>query len=221
MGLSLLVHGGVVSAVYALRHEATATQVRFNHERALEMEIVSEPVPEVASRPTPPVIRTAEIPKTLPPTALPLPTIKPSALVNAETLPTTFQQPVESIPSTPAPVEQPETRIAVPPVQMPSVSLPAKKMDAGVPANYLINPKPAYPLEARRRREEGLVVLSVQVDRDGFPSRIQVVQSSKFERLDAAAVEAVSQWRFTPARIGSLAVSSQIEVPIRFRLAGS
>jgi protein TonB len=42
--------------------------------------------------------------------------------------------------------------------------------------------------------------------------------SSGFPRLDEAALQAARSWEFEPARVGSLAVKSDIEVPVRFKL---
>ncbi len=84
--------------------------------------------------------------------------------------------------------------------------------------NYLKNPAPRYPEPARRRGEEGLALLSVQVDKEGLVKDLSVSQSSGFGALDEAAVKAVQRWRFKPAHWGGLAVDSRVEVPIRFRL---
>lgn len=86
------------------------------------------------------------------------------------------------------------------------------------PADYLSNPKPNYPHQARLRRQEGLVVLSVRVTADGVPVEVRVKRSSNFELLDESALRAVRHWRFTPARKGNRATASQIEVPIRFAM---
>ena len=83
---------------------------------------------------------------------------------------------------------------------------------------YLTNPKPSYPPEARRRRQQGLVVLNVFITNEGRPQRVEVVQSSGCALLDEAALTAIKQWHFTPARVGNMAVSSQVEVPVRFKL---
>jgi len=91
----------------------------------------------------------------------------------------------------------------------------------GVPAAYKFNPKPKYPAAARRRKEEGLVVLGVELSRAGVPERIQVLQSSTFQALDEAAVKALRDWRFAPARRGGVAVTSQLEVPVRFKLSSA
>ncbi|MBP9855370.1 MAG: energy transducer TonB [Candidatus Omnitrophica bacterium] len=84
--------------------------------------------------------------------------------------------------------------------------------------NYLQNPAPVYPSKARRLGQEGLVVLSVDVDRQGNPFRVKVKLSSDYSLLDKSALKAVRRWKFSPARIGILAVDSNVEVPIRFRL---
>jgi protein TonB len=83
---------------------------------------------------------------------------------------------------------------------------------------YKRSPQPAYPLEARRRRQQGTVLLAVQVDATGRPESVAVATSSGFAALDAAAVAAVKGWEFEPARRDGEAVDSRVEVPIRFEL---
>ncbi len=85
-------------------------------------------------------------------------------------------------------------------------------------AAYLSNPRPPYPLAARRRGLEGRVVLKVEVLEDGSCGRLSVSRSSGHELLDQAALEAVKQWRFVPAHRGGAAVVAWVEVPIVFRL---
>ena len=80
------------------------------------------------------------------------------------------------------------------------------------------NEPPDYPIEARRAREEGLVVVHAQVAADGSVSAVEVLTSSGHERLDAAALAAVAGWHFEPARRGGAAVAQAVDVPIRFRL---
>lgn len=84
--------------------------------------------------------------------------------------------------------------------------------------NYLKNPEPIYPLMARRHNQQGLVLLTVMVTAKGGVSHVELKQSSGFPVLDEAALQAVRRWEFEPARIGSLGVESQIEVPVRFIL---
>ena len=83
---------------------------------------------------------------------------------------------------------------------------------------YLRNPAPNYPLDSRRRGEEGLVLLSADVDASGRASQVGIKKSSGYSLLDASALDAVRRWKFEPAKIGSLRVASQVEIPVRFKL---
>jgi protein TonB len=80
------------------------------------------------------------------------------------------------------------------------------------------NAPPRYPAAARRRGQEGLVVLLVQVDADGGVASVSVATSSGHALLDRAAREAVESWRFEPGRRDGRAEARPLEVPIRFRL---
>jgi protein TonB len=77
---------------------------------------------------------------------------------------------------------------------------------------------PRYPELARRRGEQGRVMLRVSVSADGKPIEVGVAQSSGHETLDQAAVTAVKQWRFVPASQGGRPVAAVAEVPVTFRL---
>ncbi|MEI2422112.1 energy transducer TonB, partial [Arthrospira platensis SPKY2] len=90
--------------------------------------------------------------------------------------------------------------------------------EARFDADYLRNPAPHYPPVSRRRGEQGEVRLQVWVGADGSAERVTVHLSSGFSRLDQAAVRAVSEWRFVPARQGGRAVPAQVIVPVVFRL---
>lgn len=93
------------------------------------------------------------------------------------------------------------------------------------PARYvgpgLANPGPQYPRSARRRGDEGTVVVRVAVSASGVPDTVQLLSSSGFQSLDSAAVEAVRGWRFIPARRGDVAVPAMLDVPIAFRLTNN
>ena len=84
--------------------------------------------------------------------------------------------------------------------------------------NYFQNPSPEYPELAKQMRQEGLVMLAVDVNKEGVPMKVVIKQSSGFRLLDQAAVKAVSHWKFQPGRIGDLPVESSVTVPIKFRL---
>ena len=80
------------------------------------------------------------------------------------------------------------------------------------------NPAPAYPYEAIRQGQEGLVALDVSVDRNGYPVRVQIRRSSGFPLLDQSALQTVQRWRFDPAIVGFLPVEAKVRVPVRFVL---
>ena len=85
---------------------------------------------------------------------------------------------------------------------------------------YAANPRPEYPVIARRMGMEGVVLLSVLVRSDGGVGDIDVQKSSGFSALDDAALRTVrSRWRFVPARKAGEAVDARVTVPIRFQLA--
>lgn len=82
----------------------------------------------------------------------------------------------------------------------------------------LKNRAPEYPARARSLGQEGRVLLSVHVDSTGQPTRVEIQESSGHPLLDEAALAAVRQWEFRPARSGFVPVESTVEVPIRFKL---
>ena len=84
--------------------------------------------------------------------------------------------------------------------------------------DYYQNPSPEYPELAKQMRQEGLVMLAVDVDREGIPIQVEIKKSSGFRLLDQAALKAVRHWKFQPGRIGVFPVESEVRVPVRFRL---
>jgi protein TonB len=79
--------------------------------------------------------------------------------------------------------------------------------------------EPPYPAFAALRVKEGLVLLRVVVSAAGRSKRVKLKQSSGFPLLDQAALEAVKDWEFDPARIGAVPVESVIEGLVRFPLS--
>ncbi len=87
--------------------------------------------------------------------------------------------------------------------------------------DYLKNPAPVYPDVARRRGYEGTVFLTVRVDKEGYPIKVEVEKSSGHSSLDESALKAVKEWRFRAAMLGSVPVESSVRVPVRFDLVSS
>jgi len=84
--------------------------------------------------------------------------------------------------------------------------------------DYLNNPPPLYPREARLAEDEGVVTLLVSLNSEGAVANVQLSKSSHSRSLDAAAITAVEKWRFKPAKFAGVPIASQVVVPIRFRL---
>lgn len=80
------------------------------------------------------------------------------------------------------------------------------------------NPAPGYPYYARRRGQEGRVILRVRVSAAGAAERVSVRNSSGYPLLDEAAIEAVRAWRFEPASRRGTPISGLVDVPVFFRL---
>lgn len=102
---------------------------------------------------------------------------------------------------------------------------PETKQQTGMPlveARYdvseLKNPRPTYPLVARKRGYQGRVVLRVYVTTAGKCGEVKLVKTSGYKALDNAALAAVREWRFMPAHQGGEIKASWVEIPINFRL---
>jgi periplasmic protein TonB len=130
----------------------------------------------------------------------------------------------------PAPIEQkPEVPITVGASKPtpPAVPGPANvdsraetHMDVAPTAlAYATRTRVDYPIEARRRREQGTVVLRVLVGVDGVPQIVEIESSSGSSRLDTAARNAVRNWSFRPGTRDGVAQSAWARIPIAFDLS--
>lgn len=98
--------------------------------------------------------------------------------------------PAQEPPPTP-PVSPSEFTAPPPPVPPPA---PSRKADPAV----LRKVDPVYTEAARRAGIEGVVSLRVRVTPAGIPENIEILQGLE-PGLDQRAVEALAQWRFSPA----------------------
>lgn len=79
---------------------------------------------------------------------------------------------------------------------------------------------PRYPIECRRKREQGTVLLSLVVGVDGGVQTISIARSSGFASLDDAARDAVRKWRWEPTVRNGQPVMVRGVVEIPFVLQG-
>jgi protein TonB len=147
-----------------------------------------------------------------------LETVKLAIVPQAPPPPIVLAPPMQTPPLAPAPVfaapAPPEPAPPAPPAA-PSV---VQAGDLG--AQMLSGRPPRYPVDSRRRHEQGTVVLALTLGIDGRVSAISIARSSGHPRLDNAARDAVRQWRWSPVMRAGVAVIVKGVVEIPFVLQG-
>ncbi|HUR56247.1 MAG TPA: TonB family protein [Opitutaceae bacterium] len=78
--------------------------------------------------------------------------------------------------------------------------------------------RPRYPAEMRQAGVTGEAVVDFIVDTNGDVQNAFAARSSRRE-FEAAAIEAVSKWKFKPGRVASRDVNTHMQVPIVFTLS--
>jgi TonB family protein len=71
---------------------------------------------------------------------------------------------------------------------------------------------------SERAREQGYVVVGVYIDELGHVSKVEVVESSGFRRLDQSVVDALRQWTFAPPGSGSQPTRARTTIAWGFHL---
>jgi protein TonB len=89
-------------------------------------------------------------------------------------------------------------------------------MDYDQPPRILKQTRPVYPQEAFIKKIEGVVTLEILIGVDGKVGRARVVRSIPL--LDAAAIQTVRQWVFSPAIKNGRPVATTAEAPVSFRI---
>lgn len=76
---------------------------------------------------------------------------------------------------------------------------------------------PVYPFKMKRARISGEVILQFMVDSTGTVRDVEVVRSTHRD-FEAPAMDAVGEWRFTPAQKDGKPANCRLQVPITFTL---
>jgi protein TonB len=108
-------------------------------------------------------------------------------------------------------VKIPETRSGLGGIEVFDIS----KLDQQPVAKF--QARPQFPFEMRRAGISGEVLVDFIVDTDGAVRNAFAAHSSQRE-FEAAAVQAVSKWKFRPGRKNGHAVFTHMQVPIVFTL---
>ena len=200
--------------------------------------VVVDSAPVRLPEPTPkPVAKTTETPgKPVVQSSIPAPSSSP----------TPSPTPIEPTPSpkTTAPIPAPSSPVAqapvpsLPPLEslavksvVPEVSPPAPKPATEVIPGSIVDLSkvdappiaesralPVYPRLALRMRREGRVTLRVLVDENGFVADVAPTDASAGAEFEGAAMDAVRQWRYRPARKEGIPVKVWLTEVVAFKL---
>ncbi|AUW60451.1 energy transducer TonB [Sphingobium sp. SCG-1] len=191
----VLIHAFLIGALMQMRHNY------IRHQEA-RMEVVNLMPPAA-----PPPAEKIPPPPSPPQVVAPPPVVQtPAPLVQVMTTPDAVPVP-SVIAAAPTPAFS-----SSPPVVSPGPSA----VQLGDLATRMLSGKPPrYPVESRKLREQGTVVLALTLDVDGCVAKVAIAQSSGFSRLDNAARDAVKRWRWEPTIRGGQPVSVKgiVEIP--------
>ena len=201
--LIILVHAVAIYALLQMRQHAQRVQ-----ETRLSVVNLTPPPPPPAAETPPP-----------PPSAPQV--VAPPPLVHVPVPPAPIATAVE-----PTPVRAPAITVIgpAPTVSSPPAPTAPSTVQGGDLAAQMVSGKPPrYPIESRRKREQGTVLLSLTLSTDGTVESVAIAQSSGFSRLDSAARDAVRTWRWKPTiREGQpVKVRGVVEIPFVLRTEGA
>lgn len=105
---------------------------------------------------------------------------------------------------------------AVPPPPPPRPSAPLRVGGAVRPPRRIAYVAPEYPPLAQAARVEGDVQLDAIIGVNGTIQQVRVLRPAPL--LEAAAIDAVRQWRYTPTLLNGTPVPVVMTVTVSFRL---
>lgn len=76
---------------------------------------------------------------------------------------------------------------------------------------------PKFPEEMRRAGNSGLVTVSCLIDEKGNVNDPKVVKSSN-DAFTGPALEALSKWKFKPAKKDGEAIAIRVNIPVQFNI---
>jgi protein TonB len=80
----------------------------------------------------------------------------------------------------------------------------------------IVDARPVYPALALSVKIQGAVILEAVINERGGVERVRVLKSIPL--LDAAAIDAVSRWRYTPTLLNGTPVAVLMTITINFTL---
>jgi protein TonB len=229
--------------VYAI-YMAPASRPELEEPEAIMVSVVDAPIPQIAkAEPTPeppqPVVETPppqpEVepePEPEPePELKPEPEPEPEPVVEKPPMPAPKPKPKPKPKPQPKQEAKPEPKKETPPVQTPPAGAPEGTQapqgpQQGPPPDQPVmvssiefqgaRPMPNYPMASRRMREEGRVVVLVEINTQGLVERATIDASSGFPRLDESALAAARKGRFKPYTRNGVAYPAKAKIPFDF-----
>ena len=222
----LIIAGSVI-----LFHMAALWALQFGlRSRPIEVIVPAEIVVEWVTPAAPAAAPPAPAPKPVPPKPAPVKQVEKKIAAPAKV---TAPMPLAIADSTPAPTAPTGVREAPMATAPQEVSVPAAVNSKAAPspapalpllvlpssdADYLQNPRPAYPAISKRLGEQGKVIVRVYIGADGLPQRAELSKSSGYDRLDQLSISTVMRWKFVPGKRNGVPTAMSYNVPFNWVL---
>jgi TonB family protein len=114
------------------------------------------------------------------------------------------------------PVEAAPAQIALPAMSKDVPKLAAPMATVRIPATLIKRVNPTYPPMAKNAHMQGVVELAVQITKDGSVAQVRRLTGQPI--LAGAAIEAVKQWKYDPAKVNGQPVETETTVKLDFEL---
>ena len=210
LAFSILAHAVVVSVALIATLLATGELPEPRRSSTfIEVRPVTIAVPDVRRR----AVRHADQPPTTAAQVVAVPLTPPDTIANSF-----FDVPVENgISSIPAGIvgDDPSAGAPLPP-PVRTTSPPVRVGSVVRAPTKVTHVAPVYPTFARSARVEGTVILEAVIAESGAVQDVRVLRSVPL--LDAAAIDAVRQWRFTPTMLNGEVIPVVMTVTVTFTL---
>ena len=96
---------------------------------------------------------------------------------------------------------------------------PVPSVDSAAAGLGSTHTTPPYPLEAQLQSHQGTVLLAITVSPQGDVVAANVLRSSGYPELDEVAVSwVIAHWKYRPAHVDGMAVTSQTQAAVKFDL---
>jgi protein TonB len=178
-------------------------------------ELITPPAPV-----TPPKALPEPAPVKLQPAKKPVVKPKQEQLAAKSPVPTEKKQ-AEPAPEPPKPAEQVKESAPAPAASPKPVPAAPVALSSELAVSCPKLTPPEYPAISRRMGEEGKLILRVELDENGHIDNAKVLNSSGYERLDAAALSAVKNWQCNPSLRDGRPVRAVALQPFNFVLQGN